>query len=562
MKTTSSKQVISTIGGNYNASNNKNYKHNVNNRTTNNANDYLASNEDLMYGDNGLDLDGAGGADPKLKQQKQRQNIYKVSSKNETVIVALHPEENSAVDDDDQDDPNDPPVRDDVDEGRFLFPPNPFSQNSDGKLKKGVKPESLIDGSDDVSSNLQQSGGHKAAMTAAAQQHLDRHQSPTNHSNSTSSKKAKFVHKNPIQQPPQQERRNSILHHDSSSRQQQQNDDEITVGSTIKTTSSASVATMSRRLSDAIFRRPVTRSFFFIWAVIMVYVATSLIICVISVSKFIYFYDKTADLMLSSFDFSVATLMSVVVERGPVPWLTSTREQQKDWSLERNHSGRERFFATIDGPSEKKHTTLGRAYPEGERLLYHPVCLPELLDPSSSFYSQCDHRSKYATYTRQGLMQEGLVRAVIAFSDNIDQHIYTQIRLPGTIIYPANQKSWFRFDALFNDLEPGMIALRNVLADYALKQVERDTLTQLFLLGGGIFAGILMGCLMEVVLRKQMLSFRDTMLLLRLLPSRLTDDYRVVEIVLHIQDDDDEIDHPSTLNNCEKERKKNVGSSR
>eukprot|EP00388_Colpodella_angusta_P023849 GDKJ01061747.1.p1 GENE.GDKJ01061747.1~~GDKJ01061747.1.p1 ORF type:complete len:663 (+),score=172.78 GDKJ01061747.1:1229-3217(+) len=323
----------------------------------------------------------------------------------------------------------------------------------------------------------------------------------------------------------------------------------LTVGSTIKTSSSASMATMSRKLSDAIFRRPVTRAFLLIWIFIMVYVATSLIICITSVAQFTSFYDKTANLMMASFDFSVATLFSVFVERGFIDYISTPRQNHIDWTLKHVLRGRSTLFATIDGPSERASTTLGRAYSEGEHLLYSPVCLPELLDQDNPFFSYCDQRrNRFDTYPLQGQLQEGLVRAVIVFHDSMQQHVFKYANNPNTIMYPANAVTWFRYDALVNDLEPGMIALRGVVSEAALSRVVKDSLTQLLLLGGGILAAILMGIIMEFVLRRQMVTFKDTMLLLRLIPTRLTDDYKVVEKVLHIQSDDDELDVASTTN--------------
>lgn len=103
--------------------------------------------------------------------------------------------------------------------------------------------------------------------------------------------------------------------------------------------------------------------------------------------------------------------------------------------------------------------------------------------------------------------------------------------------------TWYPYFSNNFDIEPGLAQLRNDMKDAALEKVESDSTLQYFLLAGGVLVGLVCGMVIEMITRRHIHHFKDTLLLLRLLPTRLIDDYGVIEKVLSVTDeDDDQID--------------------
>eukprot|EP00388_Colpodella_angusta_P021002 GDKJ01053028.1.p1 GENE.GDKJ01053028.1~~GDKJ01053028.1.p1 ORF type:complete len:678 (-),score=164.89 GDKJ01053028.1:811-2622(-) len=324
-------------------------------------------------------------------------------------------------------------------------------------------------------------------------------------------------------------------------------DEESTVASTRKSSSTFSQLSHVKRVRNAIFRRSLSSGSLCVWLMMTVYVTASLAVGINSVSGYNFFYDASATLMLSSFDFAIAALYNIFMRRGQIDFCTTPHALWLEWARDYSLSARERFFEVIDGPSKKHGVTLGRVYPAVESLLYDAVCLPEVaaVFGSDTGVNECgDDRFFWSRYSRLSLMRNGLVRAVLTFTDFIASEEIMYRNGNWGRIRGDDANAYFPQVSLAYDLEPGMFALRQLLREEATRQVDSDAKTQTILLCGGIVVALLSLTGMHLLSRVQQQYFEQSMLLLRFLPSRMIDDYRLIEKVFGVVDDDD-VDVPS-----------------
>eukprot|EP00388_Colpodella_angusta_P003876 GDKJ01013326.1.p1 GENE.GDKJ01013326.1~~GDKJ01013326.1.p1 ORF type:complete len:1767 (+),score=427.53 GDKJ01013326.1:1254-6554(+) len=295
-----------------------------------------------------------------------------------------------------------------------------------------------------------------------------------------------------------------------------------------------SALTAPRRIVNAMLRRPISRSFMLIWSLLSVYVAVTLIICVISVGTFQKHYDAIGGLMQTSFHMSVVSVFAAHIRRGDVyRFATTPFTEFGPQVVTHTAAALNTFFGVIDTSTGK--TTVGRANDFRTNLLYTPNCLSLLVGIDCA-----TGRSFFETYVGMTNMQQGLVRSVLYWTDYASD-FERRYNEPSVVFVPASDpETWYMYDALKYDLEYGLSALRTNVASEAESNVQSDETMVLFFLAGGLLLGVLSSVAMEYVIRTNIKIFKSTALLLKILPARLLDDYKLMDNVLSVKTDDEE----------------------
>eukprot|EP00388_Colpodella_angusta_P019474 GDKJ01048741.1.p1 GENE.GDKJ01048741.1~~GDKJ01048741.1.p1 ORF type:complete len:2218 (-),score=526.02 GDKJ01048741.1:1175-7828(-) len=289
------------------------------------------------------------------------------------------------------------------------------------------------------------------------------------------------------------------------------------------------------RMISTLIRRPISRLYVIIWMAMMTYVAASLIIGIVSVESYTLFYDQISGLLTSSFNFNTSALYFMYYARGQVDYIATNPDQWRFKALDALKDARDSFFNVVDY-EDKSGTTFGRRFSEIESLLYSPSCL-------SLEYPCGPQRSHWQRYSRESYLQSGLVRAVVYWAQIVEALVEAIPKDPdwGPLNYldAADENNWFPFNALSVDMNDGYSRVGLFLKSHATDQVNQDAMTQLLLIGGGIVTGLVLIVVVELIVRHYMKAFKETLLLLRMLPSRLAHDYKIIEKVLNVQTEDD-----------------------
>eukprot|EP00388_Colpodella_angusta_P019696 GDKJ01049258.1.p1 GENE.GDKJ01049258.1~~GDKJ01049258.1.p1 ORF type:complete len:1841 (+),score=453.35 GDKJ01049258.1:865-6387(+) len=326
-------------------------------------------------------------------------------------------------------------------------------------------------------------------------------------------------------------------------------DDASTNVSSSKKTSSGTPSISSgvfRYLRAVLWQRPVTRGFLIVWAVMMAYLTMTLVVCVLSVSRYNFYYDVSVNILKSSFNLSLGGLNVGFVLSGDLPYTSSHLPDWTSAALVHLERGNELFSNVIQRPVSGSQTSLARFYNNIENLVYVPNCLPDELERVSPSYDSwgcgTERQGQIAyDYPLKDNMVFGLARAVLFFYDFSKKALDKAASSPPVaLLSAADFDVWFQSDALRDDISPGFSALNAMFKQHALTSVDADTLTQYLLLGGGILAGVLCAIAFECIIFEHRNNFKDCLLLLRIIPSRLNEDYRIVEKVLSVKMDEDD----------------------
>lgn len=319
--------------------------------------------------------------------------------------------------------------------------------------------------------------------------------------------------------------------------------------STSASTSRLSVQDWTRYVAayfGVIFRRPVTRAFVIVWILIIIFMIVDLMVSRSVVASYSSYYDNIYYLMRVSFSASIVALHSTSVFRGfdGMPWRHTTYADYLEWFQDARDNLEQDFFGVINKLGSDGKTTVGRRTEARRELLYDPSCL--------SYENDCALRvdpldERYYTYMVE--LQSGLIRAVLAYNTHADEMIELYGDNTVRVMEASNDEQWFFPNALSIDLEDGFSKLRATFKTEAVSEVNRDTQVQYILLSCGLALFAVMLICLEISIRRHISTFKDSLFLLQMIPSRLLDDYRVLERVLGVQEDEDEftIDANSTL---------------
>lgn len=283
------------------------------------------------------------------------------------------------------------------------------------------------------------------------------------------------------------------------------------------------------------FRRPISRIFFFMWFIVALYIIINLIISRDAVGSYSIVYYDIEGLMRVSFSAALASLFSISIIGGSssMAWRTQDFDYYVD-QFSSNYSGmRTQFVSAMEKVLGNGKTTVGRRTQERSSLLYEANCL------SRNYFGCGDDRPAVYQYDDEDLMTEGLTRAVIAFSSKADNILQKYGDGSNTQQDAYTPEYWFLCMARDRDLEYGFQLLRGTFADEAQTNVDSDIATQYITLSVGIVIIVLMFGLMEITIRHQQKELKDALLLLKMIPARHLDDYRVIERVFDLQDEDD-----------------------
>eukprot|EP00388_Colpodella_angusta_P000800 GDKJ01002773.1.p1 GENE.GDKJ01002773.1~~GDKJ01002773.1.p1 ORF type:complete len:612 (+),score=166.72 GDKJ01002773.1:1927-3762(+) len=344
-------------------------------------------------------------------------------------------------------------------------------------------------------------------------------------------------------------------------------DDQMTA--TSKRSNNSSVYSTARSLAStfaaSITMRPLTRVYSVVWISLMAYVSASLIVGIISVGNYTQYYSEITGIIRSSFHLNAAALNFMFYARGPTPFLTT---QPDAWLEEINLSlgvAYASFMGVIDDDQGRKGETFGRRYSDIEHLLFDPVCLSSstrmlttardfkifqklsAIVGSSPLINCGEERAEMYRYAREEMMTNGLVRAIQYWVGTVPSIANTISKQPDwnttKNLDASADDEWFPFDALQIDINSSLITLRELIKQHAFHQVESDVLTQSFLIGGGVLLVICLTIVIEITLNKGFFYFNQSKTLLRVLPVRLVDDYRVIQKIFNvkIEEDEDEI---------------------
>eukprot|EP00388_Colpodella_angusta_P017782 GDKJ01044064.1.p1 GENE.GDKJ01044064.1~~GDKJ01044064.1.p1 ORF type:complete len:1481 (+),score=328.99 GDKJ01044064.1:420-4445(+) len=313
--------------------------------------------------------------------------------------------------------------------------------------------------------------------------------------------------------------------------------DEETLTTGTSTTNRSDIGGFRRTLLriftfNGLLLRPLSASFCGIWFVAIIYVLIALLFSFEAVGRYKVVYNDIGSLMETSFHMSICTLFAFHLKAGETQNTYRLTPYSKfvDWYSYSVVNAKTSFLGVLDGVVGD--TSVARSYGPRSVLLFENSCLSEYKHISCD----PDQRTYLQRYDNQETMQYGLMRSFLYWIQQADDHIS---KYSGGVVHlmdSSDSSTWFLFDALKVDLQSGMTHLRDTFSEEAAHQVQQDTTVQWFFLGGACVLFVVLAVCFEWIIRRQRSHFIDVMLVLKLMPGRLLDDYRIIDKVLTVQD--------------------------
>lgn len=305
--------------------------------------------------------------------------------------------------------------------------------------------------------------------------------------------------------------------------------DNLTNSTSKKSTSSQIVSSFGMMFS--IFKRPISRMFIILWTIVLAFIIAVLFVSKSAVEGYKQFYVDIRTMIHVTYQMSTAALQSVnVVQAADIDRFRSTTYEEYcevfDYAIHEAHSS---FITLMDRVEDNGKTTVGRRSSIREHMVYDPYCFAEPCD---------DTRPDSMYYPMQNLTFQGAMRSVVTFQSEGEEFLDKYDDGAERYIDASDKNIFFLIEALMTDIRPSMKAIRATFSDEAIQTVVTDTQNQYICLGCGLGLMLLVMAIVEFVIRRQHKKFNDAVLLLKIVPARILDDYRVVERVLGVQDEE------------------------
>eukprot|EP00388_Colpodella_angusta_P016702 GDKJ01041364.1.p1 GENE.GDKJ01041364.1~~GDKJ01041364.1.p1 ORF type:complete len:934 (+),score=264.49 GDKJ01041364.1:1932-4733(+) len=276
-------------------------------------------------------------------------------------------------------------------------------------------------------------------------------------------------------------------------------------------------------------RRPVSVVFVVVWTVVLIFMIVDLLFFRAVLNQYRPYYTKISDVISTSFTHNaICSLIPLLaLPRGFYPFMQTDYDTFYAQYTNLSIQSYDKFFSIVDEVA-KNHQTVGRRTPLREALVYHDYCF---IEPCSL--------ARPVIYTDMDFMFKGLMRAIVTLDRRVKQLPVKYFDGLDKDFDAGQPEIFFPHNAVTSDVRGGMLALRLSFEEEALAVVVVDRKNQYaFLICGIILIMVIVPAIVEFVLRKQSVKYRDAMLLLNMIPSRLLEDYRVIERVLGVQDEE------------------------
>eukprot|EP00388_Colpodella_angusta_P001444 GDKJ01004616.1.p1 GENE.GDKJ01004616.1~~GDKJ01004616.1.p1 ORF type:complete len:1765 (-),score=278.96 GDKJ01004616.1:140-4723(-) len=301
-------------------------------------------------------------------------------------------------------------------------------------------------------------------------------------------------------------------------------------------------------LNGLIFR-PISRSVLILWSLMMIFVIVCLFLSSNTVRNYDQIYADISAIIGIGYSMSVVALNSAPIAMGvandPTSQIAALQFRGTDWEdflqffstqLELSRSD---FFNLIDR-EDSSGQSVGRRRVDRDTILYEPGCYSDsVANVAARITCDISQRDPVLQYSGSVRTHFGLVRAMTTATTTALELQLKQTGV-GKFVSASDREIWWFTDALRVDISPALEALLATFQSEALQMVKDDKKIQNTMLIVGICLSLVLGFGVEIVVKYEMNKFKNTLMLLKLLPSRYLNDYRVLEYALNVHSDDDE----------------------
>lgn len=286
---------------------------------------------------------------------------------------------------------------------------------------------------------------------------------------------------------------------------------------------------------NGLLLRPISRSLIILWSLVMIFVIITFVMALSAASKYKQDYDNVGNLFTTSFNCSMTALTAFFFYFGYSPdfWYKLSSVDTLADRMSNAIQLASNAFYEVANEQQGSAVPLSRRSEILTNIYYSPGCYSEL-----SADIGCTDRG-LLDYTDESLMQQGLTRAFVTWSQRA-QAFYIKYNADRTerLLTADNDEVWFIHESHFLDIRGTLTAVFQTLVEETAENVNTDK-TMMYIFFAACFVLVIFLCIfLEFSRRSYISSFSSTLYLLKLLPPRLIEDYRVLERVLRIDLED------------------------